>query len=86
MKTDLHSRYGRPYKHANYLITAYLSLILLWHPPCDNSHPDYLKTHFVVSDINGVEQFDNVDLFFFDKQKALDYAINLSASIAPCAL
>ena len=34
---------------------------------CDNSHPDYLKTHFVLSDPEGIEQFDNVDLFFFDK-------------------
>ena len=51
---------------------------------CDNSHPDYLKTHFVLSDINGVEQFDNVDLFFFDKQKALDYANELNAAIPLC--
>ncbi|WP_019613638.1 hypothetical protein [Psychromonas ossibalaenae] len=51
---------------------------------CDNSHPDYLKTHFILSDNNGVEQFDNVDLFFFDKQTALDYANGLNSSIAQC--
>jgi len=46
---------------------------------CDSSHPDYLKTHFIV---NGV--FDNVELFFFDKQVALDYANGLSESIPAC--
>ncbi|WP_051303028.1 hypothetical protein [Psychromonas aquimarina] len=51
---------------------------------CDNSHPDYLKTHFILSDENGVEQFDNVDLFFFEKHKALEYANGLNASIPQC--
>jgi len=51
---------------------------------CDNSHPDYLKTHFILSDVNGIEQFDNVDLFFFDQQKALAYADQLTGDISRC--
>ncbi|GLS92021.1 hypothetical protein GCM10007916_30910 [Psychromonas marina] len=51
---------------------------------CDNTHPDYLKTHFILSDQNGVEQFDNVDLFFYDMQAALDYADGLISDISRC--
>jgi len=40
------------------------------------STADYIKTHYTV---NGV--FDNVDLFFFDQEKALAFASMLTASI-----
>ncbi|MCG6200260.1 hypothetical protein [Psychromonas antarctica] len=45
------------------------------------STSDYIKTQFVVN-----EQFDNVDLYFFDKQTALDYASGLTESIPVCTL
>jgi len=47
------------------------------------STSDYIKTHFVTNDGSG-EVFDNVDLYFFDKQKALDYAAALTESIPRC--
>lgn len=47
------------------------------------STSDYIKTHVVTNDGSG-EVFSDAELFFFDKQKALDYAIALTEAIPAC--
>jgi hypothetical protein len=47
---------------------------------CDHSE-DYIRTYFVEG-----REFDNVDLFFFDRDAALDFAATLTDSIPPCSI
>jgi hypothetical protein len=47
---------------------------------CDHSE-DYIRTYFVEG-----REFDNVDLFFFDRDAALDFAATLTDSIPPCSV
>ncbi|GGA67978.1 hypothetical protein GCM10011369_07130 [Neiella marina] len=43
------------------------------------STEEYLKTHYIAEG-----DYDNTDLWFFDRDTALDFAANLSESIPPC--